>query len=45
MNKRKMIFACVMLLSMAAHAQWRVGATVGADYNVFTMDKQYSLRP
>lgn len=41
MNKRKMIFACAMLLSMAAHAQWRVGVTVGADYNVFTMDKQY----
>ena len=41
MEKRKWILACVVMLSMAAQAQWRVGATIGADYNVFTMDKQY----
>ena len=36
-----MILAYVMILSMAVHAQWRVGATVGTDYNLYTMDKQY----
>ena len=42
MEKRKWILACVMMLSLAAQAQWRVGATVGTDYNVFNMDKQAS---
>lgn len=41
MKKRKLILACAMLLAMTVHAQWRVGATVGADNNVFSMDKQY----
>ena len=29
------------MLSLAVHAQWRVGVTAGTDYNVFSMDKQY----
>ena len=41
MIKRKMILTCALLLSMAVHAQWRIGATVGATYNTFSMDKQY----
>ena len=36
-----MILACVMMLSMAVHAQWRVGVTGGTDYNLYTMDIQY----
>ena len=36
-----MILASILLLSMAAHAQWRIGATIGTDYNVFNIDKQY----
>ncbi len=36
-----MILACVMMLSMAVHAQWRVGVTGGTDYNLYTMDMQY----
>ena len=41
MKKRKMILVCAMMLSMAVHAQWRVGVTAGTDYNMYTMDKQY----
>ena len=38
---RNMLLGCAMLLSMTVQAQWRVGATVGTDYNTFSMDKQY----
>lgn len=41
MRMRKLILFCAVMLSMTAHAQWRVGATAGADYNIFSMDKQY----
>ena len=41
MTKRQMFFAWAMMLSLTVHAQWRVGVTTGADYNVFSMDKQY----
>ena len=41
MKKKKMILVCAMMLSMAVHAQWRVGVTAGTDYNLYTMDKQY----
>ena len=30
-----------MMFIMTASAQWRVGVTGGADYNVFSMNKQY----
>lgn len=33
--------AVALLAALAAQAQWRVGVTGGADYNVFSMDKQY----
>ena len=41
MRKRKMMLAVAFLMVLAAHAQWRVGVTGGATYNVFSMDKQY----
>ena len=41
MKKRSIILVGAMILSMASHAQWRAGVTVGADYNMYTMDKQY----
>ena len=36
-----MMMAVVLLTADAAHAQWRVGAITGGDYNVFSMNKQY----
>ena len=30
-----------LLTALVAQAQWRVGVTGGADYNVYAMDKQY----
>ena len=41
MRKRKFLMVMVMLTTLAVHAQWRVGITGGAAYNVFSMDKQY----
>jgi len=41
MKKRSIILVGAMILSMVSHAQWRAGVTVGADYNMYTMDKQY----
>ena len=35
------VAALTMLPAVCAHAQWRVGVTGGADYNVFSMDRQY----
>ena len=29
------------MTTLFANAQWRVGVTAGADYNVFSIDKQY----
>ena len=40
--RRKFILMTVALLTViAAQAQWRVGVTGGAAYNVYSMDKQY----
>ena len=33
--------AVAMLTAISAHAQWRVGATTGGDYNFYSMNKQY----
>ena len=41
MRKRKFLMVVAMLTTLAVHAQWRVGITGGAAYNVFSMDKQY----
>lgn len=38
---RNCLLALVVLLSQAAMAQWRVGASGGGDYNWFTINKQY----
>lgn len=35
--------AVTLAMAVTAQAQWRVGVTGGADYNVFSMDKQYLL--
>ena len=40
--RKKMVMALVAFLMVTtARAQWRVGVTGGADYNVFSMDQQY----
>ncbi|MBO4500071.1 MAG: PorT family protein [Bacteroidaceae bacterium] len=36
-----LLMGVALLLPLAAKAQWRLGVTGGADYNVFKMDKQY----
>ena len=36
-----MLLAIALLACLVAQAQWRVGITGGADYNVYSMDKQY----
>ena len=42
MKKIVLVLTAVMLLTtVAAHAQWRVGATIGGDYNFYSVDKQY----
>ena len=42
MNTKKSLLAALALMCFAtASAQWRVGLTGGAAYNVFSMDKQY----
>lgn len=38
---KKLLVAVALLTAMTAQAQWRVGVTGGADYNVFSMDQQY----
>ncbi len=40
--KKKIVMALVAFLMVTtSQAQWRVGITGGADYNVFNMDQQY----
>ena len=40
--KKKIVMALVAFLMVTtAQAQWRIGVTGGADYNVFNMDQQY----
>ena len=43
MKSKKRFFAAALMVMcvMTASAQWRVGITGGADYNMFSMDKQY----
>ena len=36
-----MMVVVALLTAIAAHAQWRVGATTGGDYNFYSMNKQY----
>lgn len=38
---RNLMMVVVLLTTVAAHAQWRVGVTDGGDYNFYSMDKQY----
>ena len=35
------MLAFALMTTLFANAQWRVGVTAGADYNVFSIDKQY----
>ena len=39
--RKQLVVAVALLTAMTAQAQWRVGVTGGADYNVFSMDQQY----
>ena len=41
MEKRRHLLAFALMTTLFANAQWRVGVTAGADYNVFSIDKQY----
>ena len=41
MKKRRLLLAFALMTTLFANAQWRVGVTAGADYNVFSIDKQY----
>lgn len=41
MEKRRLLLAFALMITLFANAQWRVGVTAGADYNVFSIDKQY----
>ena len=41
MNKKLLTALVASLIFTTAQAQWRVGVTGGADYNVFSMDQQY----
>ena len=40
-TKKLILTALTLMYVMTASAQWRVGVTGGAGYNVFSMDKQY----
>ena len=40
-NFRMILCALLLGVSVAAEAQWRVGASGGADYNWFSINKQY----
>ena len=41
MRNRLLLLGMAFLLPLTLQAQWRVGATAGAGYNLFSMDKQY----
>lgn len=40
-SSKRILCALMLVLSVAAQAQWRVGLSGGADYNWFTINKQY----
>ncbi len=41
--RKKILFmiATIMMLPLSMHAQWRVGANVGTDYNHYSLNTQY----
>ena len=41
MKRKKLMLALALMTVLTANAQWRVGVTAGADYNVHSMDLQY----
>ncbi|MBQ8158102.1 MAG: PorT family protein [Prevotella sp.] len=41
MTRKRLLMAAMLLMALTAQAQWRVGLTAGADYNVHSMDLQY----
>lgn len=41
MGKKILLSVAFLMLTMVAHAQWRVGATFGATSNHYRMDRQY----
>lgn len=41
MKSKNLLVAAMLLAVLTAKAQWRVGVTAGADYNVHSMDLQY----
>ena len=41
MKQKIFLLVGALMLTMAAHAQWRLGATVGATSNHYSMDRQY----
>ena len=41
MNKKLLMALVAFLMVTTAQAQWRVGVTGGADYNVFSMDHYF----
>lgn len=41
MKRKALLLTAMLTLGLAANAQWRVGATVGADCNRYSIDKQY----
>lgn len=43
MRKRLFFVLTILLTTITASAQWRLGVTGGAAYNVFSMDKQYMV--
>jgi opacity protein-like surface antigen len=41
MRIKRFLLAAMLMVAMTAQAQWRVGVTAGADYNVHSMNLQY----
>ena len=40
-KRKRFLLALALMSALTANAQWRVGVTAGADYNVHSMDLQY----
>ena len=41
MKRKRLLLALALTTALTANAQWRVGVTAGADFNVHSMDLQY----
>lgn len=41
MKRKFFLLAVIMAIPFMAHAQWKIGVTVGADYNHYSINKQY----